>query len=55
MADERARLVSGCVCAGGNVGLARKPEQAWAAVALSFLFFLFYLLPIWLGFVITIK
>ena len=68
MADERARLVSGCAHVGGDAGpalwatrvkgqarLVRKAEQAWAAVALSFLFFLFYLLPIWLGFVITIK
>ena len=35
MADKRAQLVSGCVRAGGDVGPARKPEQAWAATAPS--------------------
>ena len=46
----------------GSAGLARKAEQAWAAAPSSFLSlflilfsFLFYLLPIWLGFVINIK
>ena len=52
MADERARLVSGCARAGGDAGpaswamhvkgqarLVRKAEQAWAAAApSSFLF-----------------
>ena len=33
----------------GSARLARKAEQAWAAAASSFSF-LFYLLPIWLGF-----
>ena len=33
--DERAQLVSGCARVGSDAGLARKPEQAWAAAAPS--------------------
>ena len=55
MADERARLVSGCARAGGDAGpaswatrvrgqvrLVRKAEQAWAAAAPSSLLSLLF-------------
>ena len=50
MANERAWLVSGCVRAGGDVGPARKPEQAWAAAApSSFLPLLFVANLVWVN------
>ena len=67
MADERARLVNSCARVGGDAGPASwatrvKGQAGWFArpsrpglLLLPLLSFLFYLLPIWLGFIINIK